>query len=408
MSTTATYAGPEWARWLDSMEGVPERPAKPSRPTPRGWRIGLVKRFERVGEFVPGIALALGLAVAGERIAFWIGTRILGFEHSPISAVPVAVLLGLLIRNTIGVPAVYEPGLKISIRFLLRLGIVLLGLRLSLATVSLVGLAALPLIVICIASAMLTAWQLGRWLGLSRRLSALIAVGTSICGVSAIVATAAAIDAEDDEVSYAVACVTLFGLLALFGYPFFAYWACAEQPQLAGVFLGTAIHDTAQVTGAALIYQDQFNAPEALNYATVTKLLRNSCMAAVIPFMALLYHRSRTGHKGAFRWYQAVPLFVVLFVVAATLRTVGDLGDRAFGFLSTDDWHDALRSANWLSGWCLMLAMVSVGLGTGLAKLRHIGLKPFVVGLATALVVGAISLCLLTLVRLLNLTTANS
>ena len=400
MSATATYAGPEWAQWLDSMEGLPERPVKPVRPSERGWRAGLVKRFERLGQVVPGVALALGLAVVGDRLAFWLGTRLLGFEHSPISAVPVAVILGLIVRNTIGVPGVYEPGLKICIRLLLRLGIVLLGLRLSLATVGLVGLATLPLIAICIMSAMLTAWWLGRWLGLSRRLSALIAVGTSICGVSAIVAAAPTIDAEEDEVSYAVACVTLFGLLALFGYPFFAYWACAEQPQLAGVFLGTAIHDTAQVTGAALTYQEQFQAPEALSYATVTKLLRNTCMAVVIPLMAVIYHRSRTGSKGGMRWHQSVPLFVVLFVIAAALRTVGDLGDRAFGVLNDDDWNSTLSSANWLSGWCLMLAMVAVGLGTGLVKLRSLGWKPFAVGFATALVVGTVSLGLLTIARL--------
>jgi uncharacterized integral membrane protein (TIGR00698 family) len=406
MSTDTSYAGPEWARWLDSMEGVPEWPAKPAKPPPpTGWRPYVVKRFERLGEFAPGIALALVLAYVGERLAFWFGTRILGFEHTPISAVPVAVLLGLLVRNVIGLPAIYEPGLKISVRFLLRVGIVLLGLRLSLATVSLVGLAALPVIVVCIASALLAAWWIGKALGLPKRLAGLIAVGTSICGVSAIVAAAAAIEAEDDEVSYAVACVTLFGLLALFGYPFFAYWACGEQHQLAGVFLGTAIHDTAQVAGAGLIYQEQYKAPEALNYATVTKLVRNTCMAGVIPLMAIWYHNSRKhqdGKKTRMSWHQAVPLFVIFFVGAAALRTVGDLGERPFGILSEGTWKDALKAADWLSFWCLALAMVSVGLGTGLAKLRSMGFRPFAVGLCTALLVGAVSLSLLTLARMLG------
>src|SRR5205823_10509226 len=177
-------------------------------------------------------------------------------------------------------------------------GIVLLGLRLSLGAVGLYGLAALPVIVACIATAVVVVTWLGRALGLPRRLGALIAVGTSICGVSAIVATAAAIRAEDEEVSYAVACVTLFGLVALFCYPFFAHWAFAGDPQLAGVFLGTAIHDTAQVAGAGLIYQQQFDAPDALTAATVTKLVRNTCMAAVIPLMAVLYARSAGAGKG--------------------------------------------------------------------------------------------------------------
>jgi uncharacterized integral membrane protein (TIGR00698 family) len=402
-TATDTYAGPEWARWLDSMEGVPEWPAPAARKAPPGWQQQVARRFERLGELAPGVVLAAGLAVAGERVASWVGTSVLGFEHSPVSAVPVAVLLGLVVRNLIGLPAVYEPGLKLCIRFLLRFGIVLLGLRLSLGAVSLVGLAALPVIVVCIASAIVAAWWLGRLLGLPRRLAGLIAVGTSICGVSAIVAAAAAIEAEDDEVSYAVACVTLFGLLALFTYPFFAFWACGGDAPMAGIFLGTAIHDTAQVSGAGLIYQEQYNAPDALNYATVTKLVRNSCMAAVIPLLAVAYVRHAHGPKRTrVSWHQAIPLFVPLFVLAAAVRTVGDVGARPFGLIGTDAWSDLLKAADRLSLWCLALAMVAVGLGTGLAKLRTLGLKPLAVGLATALLVGGVSLGLLSIAHALG------
>ena len=394
---------PEWARWLDSMEGVPEWPAPATRRAPTAWERGVGRTFERLGELVPGVALALGLAVAGERLALWLGTWVLGFAHSPIGAVPVAVVLGLLVRNTIGLPAVYEAGLRLCVRLLLRVGIVLLGLRLSLEVAGALGLVALPVIVLCIASALLAALWLGRVLGLPRRLAGLIAVGTSICGVSAIVAAAATIEAEDDEVSYAVACVTLFGLLALFCYPFLAFWVFGGDAQLAGIFLGTAIHDTAQVAGAGLIYQQQYAAPEALNAAAVTKLVRNACMVAVIPLMAALYLRSNEPRKGGrMSWHQAVPFFVIAFLIAVALRTVGDLDERPFGVLDRETWHEALTAASWLSGWCLALAMVAVGLGTGLAKLRTLGLKPFAVGLATALLVGGVSLTLLTFGRVLG------
>ena len=106
---------------------------------------------------------------------------------------------------------------------MLRFGIILLGLRLSLAAVGELGLAALPVIVGCIAVALVAVTWINRALGLPRRLGSLIAVGTSICGVSAIAATAPVIDAEEDEVSYSVACITLFGLLALFCYPLLAH-----------------------------------------------------------------------------------------------------------------------------------------------------------------------------------------
>jgi uncharacterized integral membrane protein (TIGR00698 family) len=397
MITAPTSAAPDWARWLDSMEGVPEyQPPPPAQKPGR-----LVRAFERAGELLPGVGLAFGLAVAGDALARWLGTDLLGFEKSPITAVPVAVVLGLLVRNTIGVPTIYEPGLRMCVRVLLRVGIVLLGLRLTLATVGTDTLAVLPIVAACIASGFAVATWLGRVLGLPRRLAALIAVGTSICGVSAILASAAAIEAEEDEVSYAVATITLFGLLALFAYPFFAFWVCGGDPRLAGMFLGTAIHDTAQVTGAGLIYQQQFDAPQALTAATVTKLLRNACMAVVIPLMAAAYLRS-SGRKGRVSWHQAVPGFVIAFLIATALRTIGDLGDRAFGVIERANWSRGLGTAEWLSNWCLVLAMVSVGLGTGLGKLRILGLRPLAVGLAAALLVGAVSLTLLTIGRALG------
>jgi uncharacterized integral membrane protein (TIGR00698 family) len=348
---------------------------------------------------VPGVVLALALAFVGDRLAHWLGTAVLGFtQGSPVSPVPVAVLLGLLVRNTVGVPKACEPGLKFCLRTLLRFGIVLLGLKLSLAKVGEVGLAALPIILACIAVALVTVTWVNRALGLPRRLGTLIAVGTSICGVSAIVATAPVIQAEDDEVSYAVACVTVFGLMALFCYPFVAHGLFGDAPVHAGVFLGTAIHDTAQVAGAGLIYQQQFTAPDALSAATVTKLVRNLCMAGVIPLLAVLYHRRASGPgSAAARWHQAVPLFVLFFVLMAAVRTVGDMGAQPFGMLSTETWKQGvLPLAETISVWCLTVAMAAVGLGTELAKLKNLGLRPFGVGLAAALLVGGVSWGLLT------------
>jgi uncharacterized integral membrane protein (TIGR00698 family) len=393
----------EWARWLDSMEGVPEWREPAPRRAPPDWQQRVGDAFARLGELAPGIVLALGLAVAGGELARWLGTDLLGFEHSPITAVPVAIVLGLLVRNVVGVPAVYEPGLRVCVRFLLRVGIVLLGLRLSLGAAGVVGLTALPVIGVCIVTALVAVTWLGRVVGLPRRLAALIAVGTSICGVSAIVAAAAAIDAEDDEISYAVACVTLFGLLALFCHPYVAHGVFGADPQLAGIFLGTAIHDTAQVAGAALIYQQQFDSPQALEAATVTKLIRNTCMAAVIPLMAVLYLRPGASRK-RLSWHQAVPFFVVAFVIAVAARTVGDLGGRAFGVIGREAWWEWLGAADRISFWCLTLAMVAVGLGTGLAKLRVLGLRPIAVGLAAAVLVGGVSLGLLMIARSLGLT----
>jgi uncharacterized integral membrane protein (TIGR00698 family) len=321
-----------------------------------------------------------------------LGVTLLGFARSPVSEITVAVVLGLILRNTIGLPAIYERGLRLCGRDVLRFGIVLLGLRLSLAAVGQLGLAALPVILGCITVALVAVTWVNRALGLPRRLGSLIAVGTSICGVSAIAATAPVIDAEEDEVSYSVACITLFGLLALFCYPFLAHTMFADQPRLAGLFLGTAIHDTSQVAGAGLMYREQYQAPAALDAATVTKLTRNLCMAGVIPLVGFLYHRRGGTGRGRLRLSQAVPLFVLGFLLAAAVRTVGDLGERPFGLFDKSLWKGFLAGADAWAGWCLTVAMAAVGLGTGLARLKKLGWKSFCVGLFAAAVVGAASI----------------
>jgi uncharacterized integral membrane protein (TIGR00698 family) len=388
---------------LDSMEGVPEWPEPADTSSERaardGWEQACHRGLDELGALLPGIALALGLAGAGAWLANWLGTSLLGFAHSPLSAIPLTVLLGLVIRNVVGIPALYQKGLRLCLRRVLQLGIVLLGLRLSLGAVGQIGLTGLPIILACIAGALLFVTWVNRALGLPRRLGSLIAVGTSICGVSAVIATAPVLEAEDDEVSYAVACVALFGMLALFGYPFFAHWVFADEPRLAGVFLGTAIHDTSQVAGAGLMYQQQYQAPQALDAAAVTKLVRNVCMVGVIPLMALLYRRSTHGREGSARrgGRATVPLFVVGFVAMAAVRTLGDLGERPLLLLSQAAWRHGLEIADQASAWCLALALAAIGLGTGLARLRNLGWRPFCVGLAAALFVGGVSLSLLKL-----------
>jgi uncharacterized integral membrane protein (TIGR00698 family) len=382
------------------MEGVPEWPQPVETPRERAARGSLRSRgheaFGWLGTVLPGVFLALGVAAAGRWGAHQLGTTLLGFDRSPISEISVAIVLGLVMRNTVGLPAVYERGLRLCGRDVLRAGIVLLGLRLSLGAVGRIGLIGLPVVLGCIAAALVCVTLINRALGLPRRLGTLIAVGTSICGVSAVVATAPVIDAEEDEVSYAVACITLFGLLALFTYPFVAHTLFGNDPRAAGLFLGTAIHDTAQVAGAGLMYQQQFHAPRALDAATVTKLVRNLFMVGVIPLVGALYHRGGRGEDGrrsaggGFRWSQAVPLFVLGFLGAAALRTLGDLGERPFLIFGRPSWNGMLVSADALAAWCLTAAMASVGLGTGLERLRRLGWKSFCVGLAAAAIVGVV------------------
>ena len=173
---------------------------------------------------LPGLLLALALAFAGQFLSTFIGIDLMGLPKSPISAIMMAIILGIIIRNTISLPAALQPGIRFGLVRVLRLGIVLLGIRLSLSEAGAIGLQALPVIIGAVAAALLIVTFLAKRMGLSGKLGTLIAVGTSICGATAIVATAPTIAAKDDEVSYAVACITLFGVVAMLLYPFAGHW----------------------------------------------------------------------------------------------------------------------------------------------------------------------------------------
>ncbi|HSZ59832.1 MAG TPA: putative sulfate exporter family transporter [Tepidisphaeraceae bacterium] len=404
MTTTAsryTYLEDPFHSSLDSYEGVPDFVAPRKAQSAFDLTGGAHEILAWAGNILPGIALAFVLAWFGYLLSELCGRR-LNYQpgKSPVSPVTVAVLLGLLLRNTIGVPKVYEAGLRLCLKTVLRLGIVVLGLTLSLTAIRSEVIVGLPVILCCIVTALVLVTFVNRALGLPRRLGTLIAVGTSICGVSAIVATAPIIDAEDDETAYAVACITIFGLLALITYPFLAHQLFATPVQ-AGTFLGTAIHDTSQVAGAGLAYAQQYKAEIAMKTAITVKLVRNLCMSLLIPMMAVLYHRGQaqgSARSPGQKWHNVIPLFVVAFVLMACIRSLGDAGGaKAFGMIPQDQWKLVDSGAKFFAPWLLATALGAVGLGTGLAKLKGLGLKPFSVGFAAALCVGAVSFALIKL-----------
>src|SRR5699024_5661813 len=191
-----------------------------------------------------------------------------------------------IIRNTIGLTDIFSKGIFFSVNYALRAGIVLLGLRLSLLEALKLGALGIPLIVACISAGLFLTLYLTNKMKQSNRLGTLIACGTGICGVTAIMATSPVIEAKEDEISYAVANITVFGLTGMVLYPFLANFIFADDPVKAGMFLGTAIHDTAQVAGAALIYDQLYDVNKVVDVATVTKLTRNLFIIAIIPLVS--------------------------------------------------------------------------------------------------------------------------
>jgi uncharacterized integral membrane protein (TIGR00698 family) len=323
----------------------------------------------------------------------------MGLDKSPISAGMVAILVGLILNNLVALPKLLKPGFTFAVKKVLRLGIVLLGIRLSIFDVLELGALGVPLVILCIGSALVFTSLLNRWLGLPQRLGTLIAVGTSICGVSAIVATGPAIDAEEEEVTYAVAVITLFGIVATLLYPYAANGLFAGDPTRAGLFLGTAVHDTSQVTGAALVFAETFSLPRALDVATVTKLVRNVFMVAVIPLMTLHYSRESARRRQIaekkMRLVDLLPLFVIGFLLCAGIRSLGDAGvntgGTAFGVLDSPSWSGLYSLVKQWAVRLLVVALAGVGLNTSFGVLKGLGIRPFLVGLGAAAVVGVVS-----------------
>jgi len=360
---------------------------------------------DKVPSLLPGLIVAIALAWFSIWLSKFIGVTLLGFDKTPVSPVMLAILAGLIISAVIPMPQVLKPGLSFSVKKVLRLGIILLGIRLTIFDVFRLGVYGIPIVVTCIVGALFFTTRINKWLKLPERLGALIAAGTSICGVSAIVATGPAIDAEEEEVAYAVAVITIFGLLATLIYPYVANAIFAGNALKVGLFLGTSIHDTSQVVGAAQVYADVFSAPLALDVATVTKLVRNVFMAAVIPFMAYYYAR-KVQDQGEFAGKRTnplrlLPLFVLGFLAMALFRSIGDAMIKAGGeaFFLWDDatWEAIYNTIKTWASYLLVIALAGVGLSTNFRSFKGLGVKPFVVGLGAALVVGVVSFAAISL-----------
>lgn len=374
----------------------------------------VIKRIEKVMnkntilQLVPGVFICLVITLIGIYVADLIGIVLVksnvlpAASASPVSGIFVAILLGILIRNLVGLYDLFKKGIAFSLKFILRAGIILLGLRLSLLEAIKLGAWGLPLIIICIGSGLFITLYFTKKLNQSKRLGTLIAGGTGICGVTAIMAISPVIKAKDNEISYAVANITIFGLVGMLFYPYLANLFFADDPIKIGLFLGTSIHDTAQVTGAALIYSQMFDAEKVIDVATVTKLTRNLFIIAIIPLVSYLFFKESKKNDQSIvipKWYKFIPLFVIGFLLLSLVRTIGDMTvneySAAFGFVSPSSWEGFY--AFWSSigsKYLLGIAMAGVGLSTDLKMFKGLGMKPFYIGFIAAISVGIVSFSL--------------
>lgn len=314
---------------------------------------------------LPGLALAGGGALTALLIAASVPA---------LSPVPMAVALGILVANTVGTPAAAGPGLAVTAKRVLRLGVVLLGFRLVVDDLLALGPRAVVLVVAVVGVTLAGVALLGRGLGVGAGLRRLTGAGFAICGASAIAAAQGTVEADDEDVAAALGLVLLFGTLSIVVLPVAAS-LLALPPVVGGAWIGAAVHDVGQVVAAAELLGD-----EALEVAMVVKLGRVLLLGPVLLVLAVLVRRERTHGGAAAPSAPLVPLFVVGFVAAAVVRSLDVLGPTT------------LEALGWGERICFALALFALGSQVRLERLRHLGWRPVALGTAAYIGVAALAL----------------
>ena len=329
-------------------------------------------------ESMAGSAWAL-LPGAGVTAAIALVATLLGGLVPVVGAPVIAILCGIVISLVKRPSPRLLPGISFTAKKVLQGSIVVLGFGLSLGQVVSTGTGSLPVLVGTLVAALAMAWLAGRLLRLPADLRTLIGVGTAICGASAIAATDAVISADEADVSYAIATIFTFNVVAVLLYPFIGH-AFGFSQRSFGLWAGTAINDLSSVVAASTTYGHA-----AASYGVIVKLTRT---LAIIP-ISLALASLRGWRSGATRdassgrrvdLRRVLPFFIVVFVAAVAANTVG---------LVPASWHHPMSE---LSIWMITAALGAIGLSTDVGHIRRAGARPLVLGAILWLTVGLASL----------------
>ena len=346
---------------------APPRPDAGTDGTPAG-RLAALRRI--IPTLAPGLLLGAAVAAAAFalRASGWPGV-------SGISPLMLAILLGMGVRNLLGRPEAARAGLAFALRGPLRLGIVLLGLQVTLGEILGIGVAGLALLGFALASTFLVTVWLGARMGVDAGLTQLLAAGTGICGASAIVATNTVTRASDEAVAYALATVTLYGTIAMFAYPVLAPLLPLSAEGY-GLWSGASVHEVAQVVAAGFA-----RGQETGEAATVAKLARVLMLAPLVLLLGAWFAR-QAKDDGRPRGKAPFPLFVFGFLGMVLLAGTGWISD------------DARALSNLATQALLALALAAVGLETDIRRLIAQGWRPLALGALATLWIASSTLVL--------------
>ena len=327
-----------------------------------------------------GIALCLALALPA-----WLLGKQFEVVGGPVFAILIGMAVALLLRGRD--TAALEPGIKYTSKKVLQYAVILLGFGLNLAQIAQVGATSLPIIISTITTSLVIAFVLCRALKIPSKISTLVGVGSSICGGSAIAATAPVIDADDEEIAQAISVIFLFNIIAALIFPALGGMLGLTNEGF-GLFAGTAVNDTSSVTAAASAWDGMHPGANTLDAATIVKLTRTLAIIPITLALAVLQLRRAkkaaaaggTESAGTFSLKKIFPYFIIFFVLASVITTV-------FALPST-----VTAPVKELSKFFIVMAMAAIGLNTDLVKLVRTGGKPILMGLCCWVGIAAVSL----------------
>jgi len=327
-----------------------------------------------------GILVCAGIAAVATILA---GLSIGSFSLEVIGAPVFAILIGMivtLIAPKFAVNESLKDGIKFTSKKILQWAVIILGFSLNLGTILSVGSKSLPVIVSTIATSLIVAAIMKRVLKMDSKVSCLIGVGSSICGGSAIAATAPVIDADDKEVAQSISVIFLFNVLAALIFPTLGH-AIGLGSEGFAIFAGTAVNDTSSVTAAASTAESIYGVDGILSAAVTVKLTRT---LAIIPItLVLALYRTHKAKKegaegGSYSLAKIFPFFILYFIAAAVITTiVGALPETAFSLFYMGTFVKAMK---WLAKFFIAMAMCAIGLNTNIVELIKKGGKPILMG----------------------------
>ncbi|MFS0861240.1 YeiH family protein [Fredinandcohnia sp. 179-A 10B2 NHS] len=332
-------------------------------------KLETIQFLQSIKNKLPGVSLVFIIGVLANS---------LGKDFPLIGGAVIAIIIGILVRNFLGVPIAFSEGVSYTLKTLLKLAIVLLGFGLSFSSVFKLGYEAILLVVASVLSGILFTFFLAKLFKLDGNIPILVSLGTAICGATAIVTTSPIVQAKEEETAYAINTIFAFNVLAVLLYPLFGQ-LFAMSGETFGLWAGIAIHDTSSVVAAGYSYSNT-----AGDTSVVIKLIRTLMLVPVALLLSIfISFKSKSSTSSKVKISKVFPGFILFFAGAVAVNTIFSLPAPITSF--TDG----------IAKFLIIMVMASVGLGTDFKKIKSVGLRPLLVGLLSSVLMGIVTLTII-------------